>query len=116
MDPQTGKELWRNVRPSGARQESREAFNSPIPFLFPEAAPPRKSGKAVPGTHYSLFRFSSIGSPETPHLPRIYLPIWRETFEPCKPLPKANLMQKRKTLPDSGTRGLKRLEICVESD
>lgn len=32
MDPQTGKELWRNVRPTDALMESREAFSTPIPY------------------------------------------------------------------------------------
>jgi outer membrane protein assembly factor BamB len=32
LDPKTGKELWRQIRPSDALQESREAFSSPIPF------------------------------------------------------------------------------------
>jgi outer membrane protein assembly factor BamB len=31
MDPKTGKELFKVVRPTEARQESREAFSSPIP-------------------------------------------------------------------------------------
>jgi len=32
MDPDTGKTLWRQIRPSKARQESREAFSTPLPF------------------------------------------------------------------------------------
>ncbi len=32
LDPKTGKELWRQVRPSDAREESREAFSTPIPY------------------------------------------------------------------------------------
>jgi len=32
LDPATGKELWRQVRPSEAVAESREAFTTPIPF------------------------------------------------------------------------------------
>jgi outer membrane protein assembly factor BamB len=31
LDPATGKELWRAVRPSDAREESLEAFSTPIP-------------------------------------------------------------------------------------
>ena len=34
MDPGTGKTLWRQIRPSKARSESREAFSTPIPFSF----------------------------------------------------------------------------------
>jgi outer membrane protein assembly factor BamB len=32
LDPQSGNVLWRHVRPSDARQESLEAFTTPIPF------------------------------------------------------------------------------------
>jgi outer membrane protein assembly factor BamB len=32
LDPATGKELWRHVRPSDAVQESRESYASPVPF------------------------------------------------------------------------------------
>ena len=32
VDPQTGKTLWRHVRPSQAVEESREAFTTPIPL------------------------------------------------------------------------------------
>ncbi len=32
MDPQTGKTLWRHIRPSEARAESRESFTTPVPF------------------------------------------------------------------------------------
>ncbi|MEK7996778.1 MAG: PQQ-binding-like beta-propeller repeat protein, partial [Planctomycetota bacterium] len=34
VDPDTGKTLWRQIRPSEARQESREAYSTPIPFSF----------------------------------------------------------------------------------
>lgn len=32
VDPATGKNLWKHVRPSDAVAESREAFTSPVPF------------------------------------------------------------------------------------
>jgi outer membrane protein assembly factor BamB len=32
LEPATGKEIWRHVRPSPARGESLEAFTTPIPF------------------------------------------------------------------------------------
>lgn len=32
LDPKTGKELWKHIRPSEARAESREAFTTPMPF------------------------------------------------------------------------------------
>jgi len=32
LDPQTGKTLWRHVRPSQAVAESREAFTTPMPY------------------------------------------------------------------------------------
>jgi outer membrane protein assembly factor BamB len=31
LDPKTGKELWKQLRPSEARSESREAFSTPTP-------------------------------------------------------------------------------------
>jgi len=34
VDPDTGKTLWRQIRPSEARAESLEAFSTPIPFSF----------------------------------------------------------------------------------
>lgn len=35
VDPTTGRDLWRHVRPSEAVAESREAFTSPIPHMSP---------------------------------------------------------------------------------
>lgn len=32
LEPATGKEIWKHVRPSPAKAESREAFTTPIPF------------------------------------------------------------------------------------
>lgn len=32
LDPASGNELWRSVRPTNAKMESREAFTTPIPF------------------------------------------------------------------------------------
>jgi outer membrane protein assembly factor BamB len=34
LDPANGKELWRQVRPSEAVSESREAFTTPVPYEF----------------------------------------------------------------------------------
>ncbi len=34
LDPKTGQELWRTLRPSKAVAESREAFTTPVPFEF----------------------------------------------------------------------------------
>ena len=34
IDPGTGKTLWRQIRPSKARAEAREAFSTPIPGVF----------------------------------------------------------------------------------
>jgi outer membrane protein assembly factor BamB len=33
LEPATGQELWRHVRPSEAREESLEAFSTPIPHV-----------------------------------------------------------------------------------
>jgi len=32
LEPKTGKELWKHMRPCEAREESREAFTTPVPF------------------------------------------------------------------------------------
>jgi outer membrane protein assembly factor BamB len=32
LDPATGRELWKHIRPSDAVAESREAFSTPLPF------------------------------------------------------------------------------------
>jgi outer membrane protein assembly factor BamB len=34
LDPETGKTLWQQIRPSRAVAESREAFTTPVPFTF----------------------------------------------------------------------------------
>jgi len=34
MEPETGKTLWRHIRPSKARAESLETFSTPIPFSY----------------------------------------------------------------------------------
>lgn len=34
VNPETGKTLWRHIRPSKARAESFEAFSTPIPFSY----------------------------------------------------------------------------------
>ncbi|MBD3266824.1 PQQ-binding-like beta-propeller repeat protein, partial [bacterium] len=32
IDPQTGKDLWKHIRPSDAKRESLEAYTTPIPY------------------------------------------------------------------------------------
>lgn len=32
LDPVTGKDIWRNIRPSDARQETKEAYTTPMPL------------------------------------------------------------------------------------
>jgi outer membrane protein assembly factor BamB len=34
LDPKTGKELWKQIRPGDAREESLEAFTSPVPVTY----------------------------------------------------------------------------------
>jgi outer membrane protein assembly factor BamB len=38
LDPKTGRELWKQIRHSEARQESREAFSTPIPYTHTDRA------------------------------------------------------------------------------
>jgi outer membrane protein assembly factor BamB len=33
LDPQTGKEIWRTLRPNDARQETKEAYTTPMPHI-----------------------------------------------------------------------------------
>ena len=33
LDPLTGKDVWRSLRPSEAVAESREAFSTPLPLV-----------------------------------------------------------------------------------
>jgi len=37
LEPETGKTLWRQIRPSQAVAESREAFTTPIPYTVADA-------------------------------------------------------------------------------
>src|SRR5690606_38029597 len=32
IDPKTGEDIWKHIRPSDARQESLESYVTPIPF------------------------------------------------------------------------------------
>ena len=34
LDPATGKEQWKHIRPSDAKAESRESFSTPMPWTF----------------------------------------------------------------------------------
>lgn len=34
MEPNTGKTIWKHIRPSQAKKESRESFTSPVPFEY----------------------------------------------------------------------------------
>ena len=38
LDPKTGKELWKHIRPSDAVAESLEAFSTPMPYTHPGRA------------------------------------------------------------------------------
>lgn len=33
LNPETGKELWRHVRPNEAKAESKESYSTPVPFV-----------------------------------------------------------------------------------
>lgn len=34
LEPKTGKEIWKHIRPSDARAESRESFATPVPITY----------------------------------------------------------------------------------
>ncbi|MDB6021791.1 MAG: WD40-like repeat-like protein, partial [Pedosphaera sp.] len=39
LDPRTGKNIWRHVRPTDAKNESQEAYSSPIPNIAGKQGP-----------------------------------------------------------------------------
>ena len=72
LDPATGKELWRRVRPSEAVAESREGFTTPTPYEFGG----RKQLLAIggdcltshdPGTGKELWRWGTWNPGKIPH-------------------------------------------------
>lgn len=80
LDPQTGKTLWRHVRPSEARAESREAFTTPIPLGSPENAQLLIAGGDAltghdPQTGRELWRWGDWNPERIPHWRLVPSPV-----------------------------------------
>jgi outer membrane protein assembly factor BamB len=72
LDPATGKELWRQVRPSEAVAESRESFASPVPFVHEGRAEILIAGGDClsghePATGRELWRWGTWNPTRIPH-------------------------------------------------
>ncbi len=80
IDPQTGKTLWRHVRPSQAVVESRESHTTPIPWLHKgQGQVLVAGGDALSGhdaaTGEELWRWGQWNPSRTPHWPLIASPV-----------------------------------------
>jgi len=86
MDPNTGRTLWRHVRPSDAVAESREAFSTLIPFEFGEKKELLVAGGDAltghdPATGEELWRWDNLNPVKISHWRLVPSPVgagaWR---------------------------------------
>lgn len=80
MEPETGKELWRHIRPSKAVAESREAFTTPIPFAYQGSTQLLIAGGDAltshdPETGKELWRWGTWNPQRIPHWRLVTSPI-----------------------------------------
>ena len=80
MDPQTGETLWRQVRPSQALAESREAFTTPIPLEHEGTRQLLLAGGDVltghdPATGRELWRWGTWNPLRIPHWRLVPSPV-----------------------------------------
>jgi outer membrane protein assembly factor BamB len=80
IDPQTGKTLWRHVRPSQAAVESRESHTTPIPWFHDgQSELVVAGGDALsghdPATGAERWRWGEWNPSRTPHWPLIASPV-----------------------------------------
>ena len=80
IDPQTGKTLWRHVRPSQAAAESRESHTTPIPWLHKGQSQLLVAGGDAlsghdPATGEERWRWDQWNPSRTPHWPLIASPV-----------------------------------------
>jgi len=80
MDPKSGKDLWRQVRPAEAREESLEAFTSPVPYVH--AGRPEllvTGGDCIsghdPATGRELWRWATWNPTKIPHWRLVPSPV-----------------------------------------
>ena len=80
LDPQTGKTLWRQVRPSQAVAESREAFTTPIPYPVEGGTQLLVAGGDAltghdPATGRELWRWGTWNPERIPHWRLVPSPV-----------------------------------------
>lgn len=80
LDPATGRELWRHVRPSDAVAESRESYASPLPFTFGGRTEILIAGGDCltghhPATGAELWRWGTWNPNQIPHWRLVPSPI-----------------------------------------
>jgi outer membrane protein assembly factor BamB len=80
LDPETGRTLWRHVRPSEAVLESRESYTTPVPVVH-DGQPQLlvMGGDAIsghdPATGRELWRWGQWNPARAPHWPQIASPL-----------------------------------------
>lgn len=80
LDPQTGKTFWRQVRPSQAVAESREAFTTPMPYTVGGTAQLLVAGGDAltahdPETGKELWRWGTWNPERIPHWRLVTSPV-----------------------------------------
>jgi outer membrane protein assembly factor BamB len=80
LEPETGRTLWRQVRPSPAVAESREAFSTPIPYQQADRSQLLVAGGDVltghdPATGAELWRWGTWNPQRIPHWRLVVSPV-----------------------------------------
>ena len=80
VDPENGKTIWRQVRPSKARMESRESFTTPIPLVGTEREEILINGGDAltghdPQTGRELWRWGTWNPDRVPHWRLVPSPV-----------------------------------------
>jgi outer membrane protein assembly factor BamB len=91
LDPKTGKELWKVIRASEAREESREAFTTPIPYTQQGRSELLVAGGDCisghdPETGRELWRWGTWNPTRIPHWRLVPSPVaGADTILACAP-------------------------------
>ncbi len=80
VDPANGKTIWRQIRPSKARMESRESFTTPIPLIGTEREEILVNGGDAltghdPQTGQELWRWGTWNPDRVPHWRLVPSPV-----------------------------------------